>query len=421
MSLIDNFLRWAISKRNLASGGWSSFFSVGGENRTIPYNGYSALSVTPVFACVRVLAETMAGLPLNVYKKGKDGKKIVVDNMVTELLNVSPNGEITAFNFKEAMMAHLCLFGNAYAEIVFDGAGNPRQLWLLTPGRVTPFREEGNNALRYRITLPNGEQKILMPHKVLHIAGLGFDGLQGISIIEYFRKTIEVANNQQEFASRFFEHRTHLGGIIQHDGKLSEPAFNRLRKDLDDKYSGIGNAHRAMILEEGMKWTQLGIPPGDAQFIEQRNFQANDIARIFRVPPHLIGQLERATFSNIEHQSIEFIMHTILPWTLRFENTINFKLLFSKKYVKFNLNGLLRGDTISRFRAYAIGRQWGWLSANDVRELEDMNPIENGDIYLTPLNMIDVNDEPDTSSENDGVVGGIGGGLNEDTNTDTEQ
>lgn len=404
--------------RSIDNSRFWTFIGAGGEG--VGSNEVNAMSTTPVFACVRVLAETVAGLPLHIYKKGSDGKKIIVENDLSKLLNFSPNGEIPAFNFKEAMMAYLCLRGNAYAEIQRNRSGRPVALWIISPDRVTPMRHPKTDELIYKVILPNKEQTYLPKENMLHIAGLGFDGLKGISVIQYFFKTIEISQHQQAFAGRFFKNGTHLGGVVHHEGKLTDKAYERLREDLTKKYEGIGNSHRAMILEEGMKWEQLGIAPGDAQLIEQRNFQANDIARIFRVPPHMIGQLERATFSNIEHQSIEFIMHTILPWTLRWENAINFKLLFGSKYVKFNLNGLLRGDTISRFRAYAIGRQWGWLSANDIRELEDMNPIENGDIYLTPLNMVDVNEAEEPVTEDD-ETNGVGGGLNEDTNTDTQQ
>ncbi len=355
-------------------------------------NENTALNSTAVLACVRVLAETIASLPLFVYRRLDKGKEKATEHPLYFVLHDMPNPEMTSFTFRETLMGHLAIWGNAYVEIVRDRAGRVRELWPLRPDKTWPERDQITQKLRYKLILPNGTGAILPADRVLHIPGLGFDGLVGYSPVKLARDAIGLSLAAEEFGARFFSNGAKPGGVLEHPAKLSEEAQKRLRQSWNEMHQGLDKQHRIAILEEGMTYKQIGIPPEDAQFLETRKFQLNEIARIYRVPPHMIGDLERATYSNIEQQSIDFVVNTIRPWLVRWEQAINSKLLTQSEreeyFVEFKVDGLLRGDIESRYKAYATARQWGWMSANDVRELENMNPIEGGDTYLIPLNMI---------------------------------
>jgi len=352
-----------------------------------------ALQSAAVFACVRVIAETVASLPLPVYRRLQGrGKERAADFYLYPILHDQPNPEMTSFELRETLMGHLCLWGNAYCEIVRDGAGRVRELWPLRPDKMSVKRENGQ--LVYDYQLPDGQVIRLRQSQVFHIRALSGDGIIGYSPISTVREAIGLALATEEFGARFFGNGTHPGLVVSHPGKLSDQAHKNLKQDLTEKYSGLGKAHRILLLEEGMSVEKIGIPPEDAQFLETRKFQLNEICRIFRVPPHLVGDLERATFSNIEHQSIEFVIHTIRPWLVRWEQAIRRDLFLpsekSTYFAEFLVDGLLRGDIKSRYDAYAVGRQNGWLSADDIRELENMNPLPDGQgkVYLVPLNMV---------------------------------
>lgn len=350
----------------------------------------TAMQASAVYACVRVLAETIASLPLNVYRITKDGKEKAYDHPLYYVLHDRANEEMTSFTFRETMMTHLLLWGNAYAEIEYDQMGNVKGLWPLMPDSTTVERNE-KNELQYRVVLPDGAGAILPKERVLHITGLGFNGITGLSPIAMAREAIGLSLAAEEFGARFFGNGAKPGGVLEHPGKLSKEALEKLRTSWNQMHQGLSNQHRIAILEEGMTYKQIGIPPEDAQFLQTRKFQIEEIARIFRVPLHLIQNLEHATFSNIEHQSIDFVVHTIRPWIVRWEQAINWKLFGSstKFFAEFNVDGLLRGDIKSRYEAYAIARQWGFMSVNEIRALENLNSIPNGDIYLQPLNMVE--------------------------------
>jgi HK97 family phage portal protein len=252
--------------------------------------------------------------------------------------------------------------------------------------RVT--REEGKVVYRYTLAR-EGINLTLAPWQVLHIPGLGFDGLLGYSPIAMAREAVGLAMATEEFGARFYNQNAQPGIVLKHPNRLSNEARDNLRKSWEDSHRGLDKAHKAAILEEGMSLEKIGIPPDDAQFLETRKFQRSEIASFFHIPPHMIGDLDKATFSNIEQQSLEFVVYTMRPWLVRWEQAINQKLILQENYFsEFLVDGLLRGDIAARYSAYAVGRQWGWLSANDVRELENMNPIDGGDTYLTPLNML---------------------------------
>lgn len=288
------------------------------------------------------------------------------------------------------MQAHLSLRGNAYSEIVYNGFGRPAQLWPLHPDKMKA--EWGPAAqLIYKYKMPDGKDIILDPANVLHLRIFSPDGLHGRSPITHARESIGLAIAAESFGSKLFANGARPSGVFKLPGALSPEAYDRLKDQLRGQYGGLNNAARIMILEQGLDWSSISIDPDDAQFLETRKYQRSEIAAIFRVPPHMIGDLEKATYSNIEQQSLDFAIFTLTPYLRKWEQRLSLSLLTEAEratyYFKFNMSGLLRGDNLSRSQAYATGQQNGWLSVNDIREMEDMNPIEKGDVYLFPMNM----------------------------------
>ena len=362
------------------------------DTRTGLYvNEESAMRTSAVYACVRVLAETVASLPLPFYKRLPRGKEKAIYHPLYSLLHDVPNREMTSFSFRETMMTHLLLWGNAYGLINYKGK-HPADLWPLHPSRVYVERDLITKELVYKYSDENGTYEY-QANQILHIPGLSYNGITGLSPIGLARESIGLAQATEEFGSRFFLNGARPGGILEHPGIVKDP--EKLRKSWEEVYKGVRNAHKVAVLEEGMVYKEIGIPPNDAQFLETRKFQLNEICRIFRVPQHLVGDLERATFSNIENQSIDFVVHTIRPWLIRWEQAIQRCLLSEGEravyFAKFTVDGLLRGDFKTRMDGYAVGRQNGWYSANDIREFEDLNPIPEemgGDLYLVNGNMM---------------------------------
>ena len=353
------------------------------------------MQTTAVYACVRILSETIASLPLHTYQVTEDGKDKARDHPLYHLLSGAPNPEMTSFVFRETLMGHLLLWGNAYAQIIRDGRGSVIALYPLMPDKMTVRRSEKGEI--YYTYNKEGYDHILRTDEVLHIPGLGFDGLIGYSPIAMAKNAIGMAIATEEYGAKFFSNGANPGGVLEHPGVVKDPS--RVRDSWNAVYQGSTNAHKVAVLEEGMKFQAIGIPPEQAQFLETRKFQTEEICRIFRVPPHLVASLDKATFSNIEHQSISFVVHTIRPWLVRIEQSIN-KALFNgtekeKYFVSFVVEGLLRGDYSSRMQGYAIGIQNGFMSPNDVRSLENMNPIpdeEGGNTYMVNGNMLKLKD-----------------------------
>jgi HK97 family phage portal protein len=347
-----------------------------------------------VLACVRVLAETIAHLPFVLYRREGAGRVRESDHPLFGLLHDAPNRWQTSFEFREMMMGHVLLRGNAYAQKIIDNRGRVVELVPLNPVKVTP-RMTASGEVYYEFRQGHGATILIPADQMFHLKGYASDGLVGVSPIAEARETIGLAMAAEEFGARTFQNDAQPGGVLEHPGKLGDEALENLRHSIQRQHGGVHNARKYMILEEGMKWTRIGMSPDDTQYIETRKFQLEEIARIFRVPPHLIGHLERATFSNIEHQGLEFVTHTILPWLKRWEQAISQRLMTPQErktyYSEFLVEGLLRGDITVRYQAYAVGRQWGWLSADDVRRLENMDtlPEGQGEKYLLPLNMID--------------------------------
>lgn len=365
-----------------------------------PVTERSAMQMTAVYGCVRILAEAIAGLPLHLYRyKDGGGKEKAVDHSLYRLLHDEPNPEMTSFVFRETLMTHLLLWGNAFAQIVRNGLGEIIGLYPLQPNRMSVGRDLGTKALYYEYQTswdePAGEYKTirLTPADVLHIPGLGFDGLVGYSPIAMARNAIGLAQATEDYGASFFANGAAPGGVLEHPGTIKDPS--RVRESWQQTFGGAKNGNKVAVLEEGMKYTPISVSPEQAQFLETRKFQLNEIARIFRIPPHMIGDLEKSSFSNIEQQSLEFVKYTLDPWVIRWEQAITKTLLSAREkqqlFVKFNVEGLLRGDYQSRMEGYAVARQNGWMSANDIRELENLDRIDEadgGDLYLVNGNML---------------------------------
>ncbi len=376
-----------------ADAGYSFLF--GRTTSGKPVNERTAMQTTAVYACVRILAEAVASLPIHVYEYQDDGgKKLVHDHPLYYLLHDEPNPEMTTFVFRETLMSHLLIWGNAYAQIIRDGAGRVLGLYPLLPDKMEVQRDDRGNI--YYVYSRNSDENPmfkeygnikLKAEDVLHIPGLGFDGLIGYSPIAMAKNAVGMTLACEEYGASFFANGANPGGVLEHPGVLKDPS--KVRESWNSVYRGVSNAHKIAVLEEGMKYQQIGIPPEEAQFLETRKFQINEIARLYRIPPHMVGDLDKSSFSNIEQQSLEFVKYTLDPWVIRWEQSLQRSLLLpgekGKYFIKLNVDGLLRGDYQSRMNGYAVGRQNGWFSANDIREMENMNPIpdeEGGNLYL---------------------------------------
>ncbi len=368
------------------------YFGMSSAGKSITVS--TAMQVSTVYACVRVISETIASLPLHVYESTDAGSVKAVEHPLYRLLHDEPNPEMTSFVLREVMLAHLLLWGNSYCQIIRSGRNRILGLYPLLPDHMAVDRDS-SGTLTYTYTTSDGKIVRLEPEEVLHIPGLGFDGVMGYSPIALEKAAVGLAIATEEFGSKFFANGARPSGILTHPNTVKDP--KALRESWNAAYGGSSNANRVAVIEEGMHYEPISIPNNDAQYLETRKFQVSEICRIFRVPPHLVGDLEHATFSNIEHQSISFAVHTIRPWLSRIEQSLNRALFTDKEkghfYAQFNLDGLMRGDYKSRMEGYAIGRQNGWMSANDIRELENMNPIadeDGGNTYLVNGNMIPI-------------------------------
>lgn len=379
-------------------------------------NEFTAMQTTAVYACVRILAETLAALPLQLYRFTPTGKERVYDHPLYHILHDEPNPEMTSFIFRETLMSHLLIWGNAYAQIIRDGLGRVMCLYQLRPDKMQVARDAGGTIF-YLYTKTSDENPNVKPYgqvplkkeEVLHIPGLGFDGLVGYSPIAMARNAVGMTMACEEYGASFFANGASPSGVLEHPGVLKDPS--KVRDSWNAVYRGSNNAHKVAVLEEGMKYQQIGIPPEEAQFLETRKFQLDEIARLYRIPPHMIGDLDKSSFNNIEQQSMEFVKYTLDPWVVRWEQAMQRSLLLPEEkkryFLRFNVNGLMRGDYESRMTGYSIGRQNGWLSANDIREMEDMNPVpaeEGGDLYLVNGSMTKLKDAGAFAGKNEASV-----------------
>ncbi|AQU06851.1 phage portal protein [Dehalococcoides mccartyi] len=393
MNILSGLFHSRDKPQNRIGGSWPFLF--GGTTAGKPVNEHTAMQMTAVYSCVRILSETIAGLPLHVYRyNDAGGKEKNLQHPLYKLLHDEPNPEMTSFAFRETLMSHLLLWGNAYAQIIRNARGEVIALYPLMPNKMTVDRDS-NGRLFYLYqrssedipSLGKDSQVYLSPADVLHIPGLGFDGLVGYSPIAMAKNAVGLAIATEEYGAKFFANGAAPGGVLEHPGTIKDP--QKVKESWNSAYQGSTNAHRVAVLEEGMKYQAIGISPEQAQFLETRKFQINEIARIFRIPPHMLADLEKSSFSNIEQQSLEFVKYTLDPWVVRWEQSMCRALLMESEkpavFIKFNVDGLLRGDYQSRMNGYATARQNGWMSANDIRELENLDRIPaelGGDLYL---------------------------------------
>lgn len=395
-----SFLFKARDKPQNRTAGSAYTFYMGGSTSGKQVTERSAMQMTAVYSCVRILSEAVAGLPLHLYRyKDGGGKEKAIDHPLYRLLHDEPNPEMSSFVFRETLMTHLLLWGNAYAQIIRNGKGEIMALYPLMPNKMRVDRDE-HGKLYYEYSHSSDEAGTmknttvrLTPYDVLHIPGLGFDGLVGYSPIAMAKNAIGMAIACEEYGAKFFANGAAPSGVLEHPGVIKDP--QKVREAWQSQFGGSANSNKVAVLEEGMKYTPISISPEQAQFLETRKFQINEIARIFRIPPHMVGDLEKSSFSNIEQQSLEFVKYTLDPWVIRWEQSLS-RILFTDEekktlFFKFSVEGLLRGDYQSRMNGYATARQNGWMSANDIRELENMDKIpaeEGGDLYLINGSML---------------------------------
>ena len=374
------------------TGQWPSlqqYLSQAQSNSGVNVSATAAINFIAVYACVRLLSETEASIPLFVYKRVKDGKEKRPDHPLYKILHDQANRSMTAFQFRQTLMVHLLLWGNAYAEKIYDytNGGKISELWPLRPDRM---KVEGTiQDPIYRYSVEGGTDKVYTRDQILHIPALSFDGLVGYPPITVIRESVGLGLALEQFGATYFKNGTNLGGVAEHPGKLSDKALASLRKNLEENFTGVAKANRMIILEEGMKYQKIGIPPEDAQFLQTRQFQKREIASFFNVPAHMINDLEHATFSNIEHQAIQYVVYSVRPWLVRIEQEIQKSLLTQneqgKYFAEHQVDGLLRGDAKTRMEALQMMRQNAIINADEWRAIENMNPLEDevsGKAYL---------------------------------------
>lgn len=397
MNILSNIFKSRDKPTNRVNGNAYSFL-MGASSSGRRVTERTAMQMTAVYSCVRILSETLASLPLHIYESFETNSRKATKHPLYKLLHDEPNPEMTSFIFRETLMTHLLLWGNAYAQIIRNGKGEVLALYPLMPDRMRVDRDEyGQLYYEYMLSDSDANAKEsgavrLSTQDILHIPGLGFDGLVGYSPIAMAKNAIGMAIATEEYGAAFFANGATPSGILTHPGVIKNP--EAMRESWSKGFGGR-NSHKVAILEEGMNYTPISIAPNEAQFLETRKFQLNEIARIFRVPPHMVGDLEKSSFSNIEQQSLEFVKYTLDPWVSRFEQAMTRRLLTDdekkKYYIKFNVDGLMRGDYQSRMNGYATARQNGWMSANDIRALENLDLIsdeEGGNLYLVNGNML---------------------------------
>ena len=376
----------------------SWLFDIFRSSTGIPVDETSAITLSAVWASVRIISETLASIPVDVYYRDGETRRRASEHPVSKLIAHNPNKTSSSFTFRETLAANLCLHGNAYAIIVRDAAARPIELVSVHPNRVKIKVNKGEKF--YTVD----DKKTYSDEEMLHFVGLSFDGVKGQSPLDALRDAIGMGIAAQQFGAEFFANGANMGGVLTHPGRLTDDQIKRLKDSWNRSNAGLGKSNGTAVLEEGMKYERIGIPPDAAQFLQSRRFTVEDIARAFRVPPAMLAEMSNSsTRANVEEQAISFVRDTMNPYIARFETELNRKLFREDElgtyYVRFTVDGLLRGDIKSRYSSYSIARQWGWLSVNDIRDLENLNPIEGGDTYLSPLNMAPVAESPSNLGE----------------------
>ena len=384
----------------------------GEPSRTgVKVSGDTAMNFSAVFNACVIICGSIASLPLILYRRiDENNKERARDHYLFDILRYQPNPEMVAMTLYETLQEHILLWGNAYAEILRDKTGRVAELWPWNPEK-TEVKRVSSRKVEYHLDIGQGKKRVVPRENMLHIPGLGFDGLLGYSIVTKARETLGLGLGMEEFQSRFYGQGTNIGGVLEHPGQLSDEAHVRLKKDVEDKYAGLKGAHKILVLEEGMKYQKTSMPLEDAQFLESRVFQIGEIARWFNLPPHKLKELSKATFSNIEQQQIEFVQDSIRPWLVRWEQHIMWKLLTPEErkvfFAEFLIEELLRGDFESRMKGYNLMRQIGAITADEIRQKENMNPLGGraGEVVWMPINMQDAREEPPEPTGQEQVPG----------------
>ena len=365
----------------------------------------TALRVMAVLSCVKVLAESISTLPLSVFEREPNGdKRPAHDHPVTSLLHTLANEESTAQSVRETLCAHVLLRGNAYARVVRDGAGEAREIWPLTPGSVEVTRPSPSGPLAFHVSESGAPTETLRPDQVWRIPGLSWGGVTGLSPIALAREGVGLAIALEQNTASALRNGSRVAGVVSHPHVMDDPEFQRFKRSWDDAFSGVTNAGKTVILEQGASFEKVGMTFEDLQFLELKKFQVAEIARLFRVPLHMLFDDKAQPRANMEQASLEFVVYTLRPWLVRFEQTIARDLLLPSErrryFAEHNVAGLLRGDFAGRMAGYAAARQWGWMSVNDVRRLENLNGVgPQGDVYLQPLNMAPAGSDPSSTSD----------------------
>ncbi len=407
MSYLDSFE----SRSTLASpNAWlTSWFRGGSATFSgVDVNEVTALNYTAVYAAVQILANTIGSLPMELRRTTDDGfSEEARNHPLWDILHDAANPDMDAMQFRETMQGHVATWGNAFAHQIRDGAGRLEALWPLRPDWMRIERSKLTGRLLYRYRTQSGTQsgteRIFQREEIFHLAGWGFDGIQGYSPITMAREAIALGLGTEEFGSRFFANGANHAGVLQHPGTLSTPAIDNLRKQISENHQGLENAHKPLILEESMTWQSIGIPAKDAQFLETRRFQLEEIARIYRVPLHLMQNLDKATFNNIQELGISFVTYTILPWKVRWQKAVNSQLMTRQErrtglFSNLKTKALLQGNIEQESKFFVDGRSWGWLTPNDIMRWKDMPRIpaeKGGDDYLQAGNMIPAGSTPE--------------------------
>jgi len=360
----------------------------------IHINAKNALQTTAVFACVRLLSESIASLPLFLYRKTETGKEKATDDPLYSVLHDVPNPETDSFQFWQAFVANMLIYGRGYAEAVRNNAGQVVQMWNITTPYVRVQRNSETQELEYVVTPSGEEQFILRKDQIFRVDWFSMDALNAFKPLELAQNAIGLGEAAEEFASDYFKNGANVGGIIEYPDVMEGDQLEQYKKDTKKEYSGLSNAARLLFLEQGSKFQKVTDSPQESQMLETRKFQVEEVARFYNVPLHMIGDLDHATFSNIEQMSLNYVIYTLRPYLVRIERAITAQLLMPQEqtlyFPKFSVEGLLRGDYKSRMDGYAVARQNGWMSANDIRELEDMDripPEQGGDAYLANGNL----------------------------------
>jgi HK97 family phage portal protein len=356
-----------------------------------------ALTFSAVFAAHKILAESTAMLPLFLLKRlNPRGKQPATNKRLYGVLHDVANPEMDAYLVRETMTAHLAGWGRAHAKIDYNEDGEITALWPIHPARVTTARDQ-QKQLVFEVNMPDGQKKTYPAWQMFYLRGMSLDGINVYSPIGLQRQGIGLGLAAEEYGATFFGNGATPQGVITMEKHLKDDAYDRFKESWDQTHSGVSNSNKVAILEEGMKYEKIGIPPEDAQFLQTRQFQVEEIARWYRIPSMMLNLSgASSTYASVEAFGLQFVTYTLYPWLVRWEKSISMQLLLERErknyFAEHLMTAILRGDTTSRYQSYGTGRQWGWLSVNDIREFENMNPIEGGDTYLQPSNMVNAND-----------------------------